>query len=81
MYCFNPLFTGLEKALLFTGGGENLPPLLFSSYLRLEWSNFKDKGIYRTKSELPSFLSEKIKICIHAWEHACTQSCPGKKKP
>ena len=68
---------GIIFTLLFTGGGENLPPLLFSLYLRLKQSNFKDKGIYRTRRELPSCINEKIKICMHALEHACTQSLSG----
>ena len=29
--------------------------------------------------DLPSFLNEKMQICMHACEHACTKSVPGDK--
>ena len=62
------------------GGGALLPSLLFSSYLRLKQSNFEDKGIHRTRMDLPSFLNERMQICMHAWAHACTLIVAGDKK-
>ena len=62
------------------GGGPLLPSLLFSSYLWLKQSNFEDKGIYRTRMDLPSFLNERMQICMHAWAHACTLIVAGDEK-
>ena len=69
----NPLFMEIKFDLLFMGGGGvtfTLPT--FSSYLGLEQSNFEDKGIQRTRMDLPSFRNESMQLCMHAWAHACT---------
>ena len=29
---------------------------------------------------LPSFLNERMQLCMHAWAHACTWSVAGNKK-